>query len=212
MAVAAVLTFGTFACSAGTDQGNDEILSASEVCDSSLDEAAIAALKRLGETEQFTELPGKNDAGQSNKFSLKRSAATLYKDLRSLRNECMVFVAGDDSGPPLIWITFSAEKRATKRNNEPSTDSFYPIGAYAKSNGDGLALLYFKCSTQDPAREEEARSHIRAYLNSPAHVPASGTGHRVMTILNSVSRAMAKTLGCESEAALPSKIPAPLAR
>jgi hypothetical protein len=124
----------------------------------------------------------------------------------------MVFKAGDDSGHPLIRIIFSAESSAPERNNERSTDSFYPIGAYAKSNGDGLALLYFKCSTQDPAREEEARSHIRAYLNSPAHVPASGTGHRVMTILNSVSRAMAKTLGCESEAALPSKIPAPLAR
>jgi hypothetical protein len=211
IAAATILVFATFGCSAADDENKGEYLSASEVCDSSLDATAAAALKRAGGTKEFTELSGRNDDGQPNKFSLKRSAATLYKTF-SLQNHCVVFKAGDDSGHPLISIELAARESSPEQYRGEPDDTFYPMGTYTKTSNDTYALLYFKCSTKDPEGEKGSMPYIRAALSSAGRISASSTGHDLMTILNAVSRAMAKTLGCESEAALPSRVPPARAR
>lgn len=208
---AAVLIFGVSACGGGNDEAEEPSLTASRVCDSTLDSSAAEALKRVGNTERFTELRGTNDSGESNTFSLKRAANTLHEDT-SQRNQCVVFKAGDKTGHPLIDVDFSAEKHAPDANisgkDGNSEESFYSIGVYAKSSGHSSARLYFKCSTQDTEEPKGSTPYIRASLTSaPGQVSAKSTGRDLMIVLNAISRAMANKLGCASEAALPSEVP-----
>ncbi|MFF4020957.1 hypothetical protein [Streptomyces sp. NPDC001843] len=157
---------------------------------------------------KFTELPGTGDAGRPNKFSLKRAASTIRKD-QTQRNQCVVFKAGDKTGHPLINVDFSAAKYVPSKDTSAaggdSGQAFYSIGAYAKTNRNISALLYFKCST---VSSHESMSHIRASLTSaPGQIATQATGRDLMTVLNGISLGMAKQLGCASEAALPSRIP-----
>ncbi|SEE59220.1 hypothetical protein SAMN05216489_07294 [Streptomyces sp. 3213] len=166
----------------------------------------------MSETTKFTEIPGSDDSGQSNMFSLQNAASTVHKD-QTQRNQCVVFKAGDKSGHPLIDIDFSASryvpKTETPESGGDSEKTFYPIGAYAQTGNTSSALLYFKCPTQDPTRASGTTPYVRASLTSaPGQISAKATGRDLMTVLNSLSGAMAKQLDCASEAALPSEIPA----
>jgi hypothetical protein len=205
---AAVLIFGASACSGGDDGEEATSLTASQVCASTLDSSAAAALQRIGGTEKFTELPGTNDSGEPNKFSLKRAASTIHQD-KTRRNQCFVFKAEDESGQPLILVDFSATKY-DPTEDAPATDAgsgqtIYPFGVHAQTNDNSSALLYFECSTRGSGT---ATPHIRASLTSaPGQIAAKTTGRDLMIVLNAISRGMAKQLGCVSQAALPSEVP-----
>ncbi|MFE9600834.1 hypothetical protein [Streptomyces hokutonensis] len=209
---AIVVALGISACGGG-DKGTDEAeLTASQVCASAFDTSAAKALQRIGDTTKFAEMPGSDDSGKPNKFSLKYAASTVHKD-QTQRNQCVVFKAGDKSGHPLIDIDFSASryvpKTETPGSGGDSEKTFYPIGAYAQTGDTSSALLYFKCPTQDPTKASGTTPYVRASLTSaPGQISAKATGRDLMTVLNSLSEAMAKQLDCASEAALPSEIPA----
>ncbi|MGW2642230.1 hypothetical protein [Streptomyces sp. NPDC001348] len=205
---AAVLLLGISACSGGDGAQEVATLPASQVCASTLDSSAAAALERIGGTAKFTELPGTDDSGKPNKFSLKHAASTIHED-QTLRNQCVVFKAGDKTGHPLISVDFSADNHVPSKHTSAASDesgqAFYSLGAYAKTNRSISALLYFECSTKN---SQKSTSHIRASLTSaPGQVAAKATGQDLMTVLNAVSRGMAQQLGCASEAALPSRVP-----
>lgn len=207
---AAVLIFGLSACGGGDDEKAEPSLTASQVCDSTLDSSATSALQRVGRTKKFTELPGTNDSGESNVFSLERATKTTHEDATQ-RNQCVVFKAGDEGGHPLINIDFSAAKSApspdSSTEDKDSDQAFYSMGVYAKSNGNVSATLYFKCQTQAPDTSNNSTPYIRSSLTSAGQLSAGTTGRELMTILNSVSRAMAKELDCASQAALPAQVP-----
>ncbi|MFI6403644.1 hypothetical protein [Streptomyces sp. NPDC050548] len=205
------LVFGASACGAGDKSTDETDLTASQVCASAFDASAAKSLQRIGDTSKFTELPGSDDSGQSNKFSLENAASTVHKD-QTQRSQCVVFKAGDKSGHPLISIDFSASKYVPKTETSgsggDSENTFYPIGSYAQTGGTGSALLYFTCPTQDPTKASSTTPYIRASLTSaPGQIPTKATGRDLMTVLNSLSGAMAKQLDCASQAALPSEIP-----
>ncbi|MBT2677223.1 hypothetical protein J7E95_41860 [Streptomyces sp. ISL-14] len=208
---ATVLILSVSACSSNDSDKKEPSLTASQVCDSSLDSSAAAALRRMGSSEKFTELPGTMDSGEPNKFSLKRAANTVHEDMTQ-RNQCAVYKAGDTTGHPLIDVDFSAVK------DHPSTDGasqeaesenvIYPIGAYAKTHENTSAAIYFKCSTQDAGKIKEPTPFIQGSLYStPDQISPKTTGRDLMTVLSAITRAMAKQLGCTSEAALPSQVP-----
>ncbi|WP_406453824.1 hypothetical protein OH768_14900 [Streptomyces sp. NBC_01622] len=209
---AIVLVFGISACS-GEGKSTDEAdLTASQVCASTFDTSAAKALQRIGDTTKFTELPGSNESGKPSKFSLKNAASTVHKD-QTQRNQCVVFKAGDKSGHPLIDIDFSASKyipkTETSESGGDSEKTFYSIGSYAQTDGSSSALLYFKCPTQDPSKASSTTPYIRASLTSaPGQISTKATGRDLMTVLNSLSGAMAKQLDCASQAALRSELPA----
>ncbi|MGW3101938.1 hypothetical protein [Streptomyces sp. NPDC001100] len=210
---AIVMVFGVSACGGGDKSTDETDLTASQVCASAFDASAAKSLQRMGNTTTFTELPGSDDSGKSNKFSLKYAASTVHKG-QTQRNQCVVFKAGDKSGHPLINIDFSASKYVPKtETSESGGDSektFYPIGSYAQTGGTSSALLYFKCPTQDPTKASDTTPYIRASLTSaPGQISTKTTSRDLMTVLNALSGAMAKQLDCASEAALPSEIPAP---
>ncbi|MGW6360344.1 hypothetical protein ACWFR5_35575 [Streptomyces sp. NPDC055092] len=186
-------------------------LAASQVCASTLDASAAAALMHMGGTEKFTELPGTNDSGKPNKFSLKQATDTLHTD-RTQRNQCVVFKAGDTTGHPLISVDFSAVKHhpsTTTGDREGSDLSGYRMGVYATTHGTTGASLYFKCSTRNPDEPGKSTPYVEAELvGLPNQLSAKSTEHERMTVLNAVSRAMAKQLGCASQASLPYQVPA----
>ncbi|WP_328755009.1 hypothetical protein OHA28_29505 [Streptomyces sp. NBC_00269] len=207
----ALATLGLASCSDG-DGGKkaEPSLTASHVCASTLDASAAAALERMGDTEAFTELPGTNDSGKPNKFSLKRAADTLHKDMTQ-RNQCVVFKSGDTTGHPLISVDFSAVKHhpsTTTGDSEGSDPSRYRMGVYAATHGTTGASLYFKCSTQNPDESAQSTPYVEAELvGLPDQLSAKSTGRDRMAVLNAVSRAMAKELGCASQASLPYQVP-----
>ncbi|MER5436528.1 hypothetical protein [Streptomyces sp. NPDC002588] len=209
----AVLIFGVAACGGDSEDTEEPSLTASQVCDSALDSSAVAALTRMGNTEKFTELPGTMDSGEPSKFSLQRSAKTIHES-KTQRNQCVVFKAGDKTGHPLIDVDFSAvtyHPRADEASqDETSENAIYPIGLYAKTHENANAAIYFKCSTQASGTAKKSTPYISASLTSaPGQVSVESTGRDLITILNAISRAMAKELGCASQAALPSQVPEP---
>ncbi|MFS4094056.1 hypothetical protein [Streptomyces sp. AF1A] len=165
----------------------------------------------MGGTDKFSELPGTDDAGHSNKFSLKRAASTLHDDVTE-RNQCDVFIAGDKTGHSLIEVDFSAAKDRPKTEGssggEPAGITFYPIGLYAKTNARTSAILYFKCPTRAAGGGGELTPYVRGYLyGAPDQMSPKATGRDLMVVLNSLSRGMARQLGCTSQAALPAQVP-----
>ncbi|MFI7502943.1 hypothetical protein ACIBVL_31605 [Streptomyces sp. NPDC049687] len=210
---AAALIFGVSACGGNDESTEEPTLTASQVCDSTLDSSATSALKRMGNTEKFTELPGTMNSGEPSKFSLKRSAKTIYEDMTQ-RNQCVVFKAGDKTGHPLMTVDFSAVNYHPRADDasqdEKSENVIYPIGLYAKTNGNASAAIYFKCSAQASGTAKESEPYIKASLTSaPGQVSVKSTGQDLVTVLNAVSRAMAEQLDCASEAALPTQVPKP---
>lgn len=166
----------------------------------------------MGDTVKFTELPGNDDSGQPNKFSLKHAASTIHEN-KTQRNQCTIFKAGDESGHPLIDVDFSAATYApgkeTSDEDKNSGNTVYPIGVYARTDGTSSALLYFKCRTEAPGKASSSIPYIRASLSStPGQMSSKATSRDLMTVLNSLSGAMARQLGCSAQAALRSEVPA----
>ncbi|MCX5082037.1 MULTISPECIES: hypothetical protein [unclassified Streptomyces] len=213
--MAAAISLATLclvSCSGGDDGNQTEAnLAASQLCASTLDAPAVASIERMGEIKEFTELPGTNDAGKPNKFSLKQAADTLHDDMTQ-RNQCVVFKAGDTTSHPLITVDFSAVKfypKKTRGGSEDSGASHYRMGVYAAARGTAGASLYFKCPTKNPDAPGQSTPYVEAELiGTPDQLSAKSTGRDRMTVLNAVSRAMAKQLGCASQASLPSRVPA----
>ncbi|MEU3826239.1 hypothetical protein AB0F36_13085 [Streptomyces sp. NPDC029080] len=206
-----VILFSVSACSGSGDGEEEPFLSASQVCGSTLDSAAAEALQRVGGTTKFSELPGTDDAGHPNKFSLEHAAGTLHDDATE-RNQCDVFKAGDKTGYSLIEVDFSAvasHPTAHGSQDDGGTENtIYPIGVYAKTHGNVSATLFFECSKRETGEKKNSSPYVRAYLyGTPDQVSPDSTGRDLMIILNSISRAMAKQLGCASGAALPARVP-----
>ncbi|MFE5178667.1 hypothetical protein [Streptomyces sp. NPDC056634] len=197
--------------SCGDGKKAEPTLAASQLCDSTLGTSAAADLEHMAGTEKFTELPGTNDFGKPNKFSLKQSADTLHNDMTQ-RNQCVVFKSGDTTGHPLISVDFSAVKQhptTTTGTSEGSDLSTYQMGVYSATHGTASASLYFKCSSRNPDQSPQSTPYVEAELvGTPDQLSGKSTGHNSMTVLNAVSRAMAKQLGCASQASLPSRVPA----
>ncbi|WP_318214674.1 hypothetical protein [Streptomyces sp. SCL15-6] len=197
----AVLAVSLTACS--DDERQEPNLTAAQVCASTLDKAAAAALERMGDTKSFRE----NYRGTPEGFSLASAARTLHHDATQ-RTGCFVYRADDDSGHPLIDVDFAATAVHAKPNSPSeigdSGSHFYPIGLYAKTHNTNSATLYFACSTRDG---ETKTPYVKATLYSaPDQVSAKAASQDLMTILNTMSRALAGHLGCTSEAALPSQV------
>ncbi|WP_159046379.1 hypothetical protein [Streptomyces sp. MMG1121] len=208
---ALALILSVSACSGHHDSKQETTLSAFQVCDSTLDSSAVASLQRMGATEKFSELPGTDDVGHANKFSLRRAAGTLHDDITK-RNQCDVFKSGDKTGHSLIEVDFSASRDHPSVNSSSvqgeSENTLYPIGVYAKVHARTSATLYFKCTTYGSTKTADSTPYVRGYLYStPDQASPNTTGKDLMVILNSISRSMAKQLGCASQAALPSRVP-----
>ncbi|WP_159044759.1 hypothetical protein [Streptomyces sp. XY152] len=196
-----LLGFSASACSDGEQEAPH--LTATQVCDSTLDTSAAEALERMGATEKFGETYRDSPEG----FSLTRAAQTLHADVPQ-RNSCYVYKLDDHTGRPLIDVEFFAIDRYMKPDHSPdkgdTENKFYPIGLYAKTHGTESATLYFKCSTQGGGNETP---YVKATLFSASgEVSPKATGQDLMTILGTMSRALAKQVGCASEAALPAQI------
>ncbi|MFJ1615526.1 MULTISPECIES: hypothetical protein [unclassified Streptomyces] len=195
-------------CSNESDKGPDG-LSASQVCDGTLTASAAAALERIGDTDRFTELTGTNDIGDPNKFSVKLAAKRLH-DERGQRGQCNLYKVGNDSGYPLMVIDFEPvakhpDSEKAKKNMDRD-EIVFPLGLFAYTAGDNGAYLYFSCPTEGP---EGKTPYVKADMyTSKGQMNADSTGKDRMTILNAVSRGLAKELGCAAQAQLPAEVPA----
>ncbi|MCW5254461.1 hypothetical protein [Streptomyces sp. SHP 1-2] len=186
----------------GENKERESHLTAAEVCASSLDQTAVRSLERMGETEKFDEA----SKGQLDSFTLERAYQRLNS--RKISNTCYVTRAETKTDHPLIHVKFYP----APSHPEPSQDDTegdivnYPFGAYAGTINGNSAALYFKCMTGN----EKKMPYIWASLYSaPDERSKKATSKDLMIILNSMSRALAKHIGCADEAGLPAQVPAP---
>ncbi|MGW5769545.1 hypothetical protein ACWEVY_10410 [Streptomyces longwoodensis] len=176
-------------------------MSSQELCDGTLDTEARAALGRLSGADRLTELPGMNDAGDSNAFSVSRAVGHLH-DEPGLRSKCRVYPTDDDSDFPLVEIQFLA----APQHPAPLTAAHggtvpFRVGAYAAAGKNG-ADLYFACTT---AGTGASAGGDTPYVKAEMLSPSLGTRdpRERMVILTSVARAVARAAGCAEEAGLP---------
>ncbi|MCX4587797.1 hypothetical protein [Streptomyces sp. NBC_01481] len=186
--------------------------SASRICDGTLDKSAAEALQRIGGKGEFSELTGTTDTGEPNKFSIERASAHLHDEVDQ-RSRCTVYKADDKSGHPLIQVDFKASNDHPNRSEVEKGDSrgitFYPVGVYASTKQGYSTSLSFRCQTKNAKGKNQ---FINAGMFSSAdQLEGKSTSMDRMTILNSVSRRLAAKLGCQGEAQLPAKVPAPQA-
>lgn len=205
-ALAAVtLALGVAACGT-SDHGTEEPeLTAAQVCGSTLDASAAAALRRASGTDRFHELPG------TDKFSLELAARTLHND-PTKQNQCYVTKAEDKSGYPLITVNFSADDNRPKADitsgGGATGNTLYPLGVYAQTHGRNSAMIYFACPTRAPGKGASLTGYVQGYLYANAGQLSPDTrGEDLMVILNPIARGVAKQLGCLSKANLPVHVP-----
>jgi hypothetical protein len=198
----AVLAVSSCISNSGTNKPRPGTsLSPSRICDGTLDSSAAAALRRLAGEDRFDELTG------TDKFLVSQTVKHLH-DEYAKQGSCNVYRSSDDSGHPLFKIRFSAVQHHPSGPTERSL--LYPFGVYARAGEFGTDL-YFRCSTKAP---NDAYTGDADYVNAAMYAPVDLLrGNHInddrMTILNSVSKAVAKAAGCATEAALPAKVPAP---
>ncbi|MFE9726387.1 hypothetical protein ACFYQ5_23010 [Streptomyces sp. NPDC005794] len=201
-----LVTSGATAC--GGDDGTEkpDALSASQVCDGTLDTAAAAALESLGGTDRFAESQGTKRSGIPNTFSLERAAETLHAKPTE-KNDCVIYKADDGSDFPLLDISFQSQKSHPDTVEEDrasdSGELFFPLGLFASAKGDKGSTLYFACLTEGPTG---TMPYVKADMYS-ARDQVNPDGRGRLTVLNSVSRALADKLGCAAEANLPTNVP-----
>lgn len=202
---------GVTACSNdSSEHGKPDVLAASQVCDGTLDTAAVTALERLGGTDRFTELQGTKAPGTPYKFSLELAARTLH-DKPTEKNVCLIYKADGENDFPLLDISFHAQKShpdlAEEDKASDSGEMFFPLGLFASAQGDDGTSLYFACPTEG---SDGKTPYVKAEMYSArGQVNPDGKGR--MTVLNSVSRALAEELGCATQAKLPAEVPDALA-
>lgn len=198
---------GVSACSGEKKDDSPEASGtpASRICDGALDKPAVAALKRLGGTGSFQELTPSSKGG----FTLDRAAAHLH-DPVGKRSKCSVYLPDGKSDAPLIELDFEAadshpsESAATKEQLGKDL-VFYTLGVYANTSDANSTALYFTCTTK-------GHDGTTKYVNASAftsgdQLKGHSTGKDRMTVLNSVSRHLADTIGCADEAHLPATVP-----
>ncbi|MFH9403408.1 hypothetical protein ACH4JS_27200 [Streptomyces sp. NPDC017638] len=210
--IAAVLFTG--ACGGDSEKEAPEkpgtAVAASRLCAGAFDAPAAEALRRLAGTDRFDEATGAGKAGEPAAFSLKKAVEHLHDAYRE-RSACWVYKTGDDSGEPLLEIRFSASPGypSGTRKDSGTEKVTYPVGRFAQVGPNG-ADLFFQCSTEAPAGDAYIgdTKYVKAELFSPrGHMRGDSIDRDRMVILNSISRRVAQTAGCASEADLPGAVP-----
>ncbi|NGO78049.1 hypothetical protein G6045_20630 [Streptomyces sp. YC504] len=173
-------------------------LSASEICDGTLDSSSRTALEKISGSSNFEE----NYFGTSEAFTLDRVVKNLHSDT-SERATC--YVSNKESaGKPLLDIDFEAVNRHPSPDPEGAdrrNQYEFPMGEFAIVGEQGGATLFFSCPNKG---DSGTTQFVKATLFTILPLAADE-----MTILNSVSRRLADKMGCADVANLPAKVPAP---
>ncbi|SEC69819.1 hypothetical protein [Streptomyces melanosporofaciens] len=172
-------------------------LSATKVCDASITGQAARDLRRLTGADTFE---------QTDEVKLKSVAEKLASSSDTVRSACEIYLP--DASSPAVQIDFSRRTEHPTRSSFESSDAdewiIFPIGRHARASGSG-ADIYFSC----PAKNKDVPDLIHGNLRSPrSSLSEKDTDFARISILNSVSRNLAKALGCSEESQLPEKVPA----
>ncbi|WP_328308881.1 hypothetical protein OG432_07225 [Streptomyces sp. NBC_00442] len=186
---------------------------APDLCAGTLDTAAVAALRRLADTDQFIEDSGGGKHGQPRLFSLPWTAAHLHDPGIRLA-ECGIDKAKHDGTYWGLNLDFTAASAVPTRdqiaNDFPVARygrlTYFPTGETAYVQGDSIATLYFACRTRGNDRETP---YVRAGSITNGHLEGDSKAKDHMAIVSSVSRRLAAELGCADEANLPTTVPNP---
>ncbi|MFI6943408.1 hypothetical protein ACIBI4_29425 [Streptomyces sp. NPDC050418] len=178
-------------------------LPASRICDSAFDSAASNVLTRLSKKARYEELPDKADW-----FTPDRAVKSLHKSA-SERTDCLVYAVGDESGTPLLDISFEGVNRYPKAEDQSGGSSRdqadFVMGEFATASEIGATLI-FSCHTSG---EEGRFRFIKAGMYSTLRSSNGELARDLMTILNSISRKVAHAADCADSAELPSSPPEP---
>ncbi len=180
-----------------TNEKKPKGLSATKVCDASITGQAAQDLRKLTGADAFE---------QTGEVTLKSVAEKLKSSSSIVRSACEIYLPDADS--PAIQIDFSRPTEYPTRSSFESSNAnewtVFPIGRHARVSGSG-ADIYFSC----PAKSKDIPDLVHGNLRSSrSSLSKKDTDLAKISILNSVSRNLAHSLGCSEESQLPEKVPA----
>ncbi|WP_344523063.1 hypothetical protein [Streptomyces albiaxialis] len=188
--------------------GEDEGVEARELCHGVLSPGAVRAVRVLGaEDGRYRE---------SRDVPLAQAARTLRGNADAATSRtvvCRVSAAEDGKGDdPLLQVEFThlGAGDEPRRAREPGQVR-YGVGEVAWARDSG-AFLAFRCAgglrRGDPPMV--AGSVHVPFTDRHAKLSGAARARAAMTVLHSVSRAMAARLDCRKESRIPAKPPRPL--
>ncbi|MCT2594142.1 hypothetical protein LHJ74_30255 [Streptomyces sp. N2-109] len=193
------------ACTGGEKE--EDSTPAAQLCHSSLNAEAQRALDTLSRDDSF-------QAPEGASFETARDRIVGSEEIITSRTKvCLVYSSRSTPEHPLIEIEFAHLPEGAGRageEEETATDTGYPLGEAARASASG-ADLTFLCGK---ALAGSASPRVGGHVNVPrtdghAKMSDAARAKAAMTILHSVSRAMATAMGCGEEANLPERLPAP---
>ncbi|QDY79330.1 hypothetical protein [Streptomyces qinzhouensis] len=199
-ALTLTLALGVTGCTQGKTGNKLSGVSSAKICDSTLDSAAQAALKKATRIDRFEELPG-------DEFTLDAMPQGLHHGIQE-RTVCRVYTTDEGDDIALFTIDFEPRTHYPRETQESSKGEriLYPVGKYAAADGDSSVQIFFPC----PTTGEKGRTpFVRSSMSTPRPLAGESTADERMTVLNSISRRVAERLGCAAASGLPQQLPAP---
>ncbi|MEW2620071.1 hypothetical protein [Streptomyces sp. NPDC048106] len=219
-AAATILSLSVSACSHHTAT-DPTATTAAQACDSTLDASGVAALQRLlgTDTGKFVETTGD---GLSDKFSLREAAKNVRNNTQAKgRNYCIIGKYKKGGKRTISEISFDAVQRSKVAHLfSDGVRVRYPMGIRAETMTDGpsddvayTTYIDFTCPLRTTGKKSSLTQYVEAVLSvTRTGEHAGGEARDTMLVLNPVARAMAKELGCLSQANLPLHVPSPTPR
>ncbi|MEU3920002.1 hypothetical protein [Streptomyces sp. NPDC029004] len=195
------------ACDDGKDEPDQSKGSASskQLCDGALSADSGQAIEAVSGAKEFSQVSsgdGLQGVARSLVEDYSNQGATTAKD----HTLCHVYSSQSGSGLDLeITYSLADEKSAAVGGEDPEFAK-YKIGRKALADTD-KAVLYNECASKKLSGSASAPAIIRGQLKhrtepegNPQKAPVNN-----LTILNSASLALAKSLGCEKDGQLVDK-------
>lgn len=204
-----LLAFGLCAALAAvsctTDKPREGGVSASELCGRSLDDEAVRSAEKMSGSVSFAERDLPNAEGIAERLRKTQGDFGPFTG-----NMCRSYVVADENEPVFFEVSFIREVTDYSVSdfvkNGKYGDMLFDTGKYASFGRNG-GVIVFPCAGVFPrgqASEITGRIFLPlGYVNDSRDTRASAA------ILNSISRAVAKELGCLKTAGLPASVPGP---
>jgi hypothetical protein len=161
---------------------------AAEICDGTLSDSAAESLEKVSGQREFTELDGLPRAKLDDFARLLRRPGAFRETF------CNIYTPVHGPNPfatiDFRWVTMDSPSDFPTPGDEGGK-IFYATGESAYVEDDA-AIITFPC----PIREASPDEYLDAYLFTPQPSATDYESGDPMSIINSISRAVAEELGC----------------
>ncbi|MBC2867686.1 hypothetical protein [Streptomyces mexicanus] len=208
LALALVAASSISACQAGSSKKPQADKTSQSNCSGSLNSAATKAVANLLDTEDYTTSSvhdGVDGAAKQIVSEYRTHGVTQGNKV----GVCWIYGSQKDLSD--ITVSFSFQTEVPNSNRVSSNFTTYKMGSLALANSR-QAVIYIRCSSVKFASNGTRETLVLRGEATNRYEPdgaSSALQKENLTVIHSVSAAVAKALGCEGGAGLPSNFTMP---